>query len=382
MIAGRARTAVPMLPSEGTGARVASKLLWSSTRPFRPVLILLVLLFVVLSLKLPAFATATNLQNMLVAVAELWIISIGMTFALLSGGVDLSVTANGALAGIFMAKVIGQGVPAAVAIVLAVLFGALVSAVVNGVLIGAFGLSFFVVTLASMTTLTGVDSLWTHTLSINVTSNAVGDLAVGHLAGLDVPIWIMLFVFVVFYYVQRYTYFGRDVYAVGGSLTAARLSGIRTSRTIVAVYAVTGATAAFAGIILVGSIGAASPQVDGTLPLEAVAAVLLGGTALTGGAGSIVGTGLGVLFIGELQNGLSIGGVSGFWQQVVTGIILVAAVLGTSANGSRRSLSSRALLYVRKAQPGTRPIVDVADDERGTSRPSRAGLGAQGGGVE
>jgi ribose transport system permease protein len=311
------------------------------------VLILLIALFIALSIWLPhSFLTGTNLQNVLTAVAVLWIISMGMTFALLSGGVDLSVSANGALSGYFMAVILGHGVPAGVAIILAVAFGVVVGLLCNGFLIGRLKLSFFVVTLASMTALTGVVNLWSHTLSIFVTSNVVGDMAIGHFLGLAVPIWIMAAVFVVSYYVQRWTFFGRDIYAVGGSLTAARLSGIRTTRTVIAVYGVTGGAAAFAGVLLVGSIGSASPTVDGTLPLLAVAAVLLGGTALTGGAGSVVGTALGVLFIGVLQNGLSIGGVSGFWQDVVTGIILVAAVLGV---GQTRRPLLRALRRSREA---------------------------------
>jgi ribose transport system permease protein len=323
---------------------------WAATAPFRPVLILVVALLIALTIWLPhTFPTGTNLQNLLTAVAVLWIISMGMTFALLSGGVDLSVSANGALSGYFMAEILGEGVPAGVAIVLAVLFGAGVGLLCNGFLIGKLKLSFFVVTLASMTALTGVVNLWSHTLSIFVTSNVVGYMAVGHFLGIAVPIWIMAAVFVVAYYTQRWTYFGRDIYAVGGSLTAARLSGIRTTRTIIAVYGVTGATAAFAGVILVGSIGSASPTVDGTLPLLAVAAVLLGGTALTGGSGSVVGTALGVLFIGVLQNGLSIGGVSGFWQDVVTGIILVAAVLGSGR--TRRPL----LRALSRPQAGSAP---------------------------
>jgi ribose transport system permease protein len=135
-------------------------------------------------------------------------------------------------------------------------------------------------------------------------------------------------VFAVCLYVQTRTYFGRDVYAVGGSPVAARLAGIRAPRTLFLVYAIAGGTAALAGAIAVGRVGAATPQVDATLPLQAIAAVLLGGTALTGGYGGVGGTALGVLFIAVLQNGLSVSGVSTDWQNVVTGIILVVAVLG------------------------------------------------------
>jgi len=360
------RQAPPAAAGRRTGVLAGT---WTATAPFRPVLVLLVALLIALTIWLPhSFPTGTNLQNTLTAVAVLWIISMGMTFALLSGGVDLSVSANGALSGYFMAKILGVGVPAGVAIVLAVIFGAVIGLVCNGFLIGKLHLSFFVVTLASMTALTGVVNLWSHTLSIFVTSNVIGYMAVGHFLGIAVPIWIMAAVFVVAYYAQRWTYFGRDIYAVGGSMTAARLSGIQTTRTVIAVYGVTGGTAAFAGVILVGSIGSASPTVDGTLPLLAVAAVLLGGTALTGGAGSVVGTALGVLFIGVLQNGLSIGGVSGFWQDVVTGIILVAAVLGS---GRTRRPLLRALSRPQADSTMQTPLPASAESESGTVMPKR-----------
>jgi ribose transport system permease protein len=147
--------------------------------------------------------------------------------------------------------------------------------------------------------------------------------------------------FLVFLYVQTRTYFGRDIYAVGGGMIAARLSGIRTSRTLVMVWAVAGAVAALAGIIAVGRIGAAAPVPDDTLPLNAIAAILLGGSALTGGVGGVGGTALGVLFIGVLQNGLSLSGIPTYWQQIVTGIILVIAVLGDRLQGSRLRISRR-----------------------------------------
>ena len=117
-------------------------------------------------------------------------------------------------------------------------------------------------------------------------------------------------VFAIFLFLQRRTYFGRDIYATGGSYTAARLSGVRTERTLMMVYAVTGACAGLSGAIAVGRVGAATPQVDPGLALQAVAAVLIGGTALTGGAGSVVGTAFGCLFIGILQNGLNMVGVA------------------------------------------------------------------------
>ncbi|MFI1705014.1 ABC transporter permease [Streptomyces griseoruber] len=302
--------------------------LWDTTRSFRPALAVLCALLVVLSLANAEFRTVDNLENVAVSVSILWMIALGATFVQLSGGIDLSSGAIAALAGICLAKLLATTVPGPLVIVLVILFGAAVGALANGILVGVLGLNVFVVTLASMTALTGIVSLWSDTQSVYVTSQAVTRLSSGRLLGAPVPVWLMLLTLTVFLFLQTRTYFGRDLYAVGGSPVAARLSGIRAPRTLVLVYALAGAMAALGGIIAVGRVGAAAPQPDNSLPLSAIAAVLLGGTALAGGAGGVGGTALGVLLIGVLQNGLSLSGVPTFWQQVVTGAVLVLAVLG------------------------------------------------------
>jgi ribose transport system permease protein len=247
---------------------------------------------------------------------------------LLSGGFDLSVGAIAALSGILMAKVLDQGLPGGLVLVIVVAVGALIGGVVNGLLIGRLKLSTFVVTLASMIALSGAVDLWAKAQSFYVTAPVVRTLAFDKFAGLPTPIWVMIGVFLGALYLQSRTYLGRDIYAIGGSPVAAELAGIRISRTLVIVYALVGACAALGGALAVGRIGAAVPQVDNTLPLEAIAAVLLGGTALTGGSGGVGGTALGVLFIAVLENGLSLSGVAAEWQSVVTGVILIVAVLG------------------------------------------------------
>lgn len=320
----------------GQAARPAPiRALWSATRTFRPVLLLFVALMLVLSSTESAFFTVDNLQNIATSVSVLWIVALGATFVQLSGGIDLSSGAVAALAGICLAKLLGTGLPGWLVIVLVIAFGGVVGMLVNGVLVGMLRLNVFVVTLASMTAITSAVSLWSNTQSTYVTSAAVNSLAVNTFLGQPMPIWIMAGTFLLFLYVQSRTYFGRDVYAVGGSLTAARLSGIRTARTILIVWSVAGALAALAGVIAVGRVGAAAPQPDNTLPLNAIAAILLGGSALSGGVGGVGGTVLGVLFIGVLQNGLSLSGAATYWQQIVTGAILVTAVLGDRVNGFR-----------------------------------------------
>jgi ribose/xylose/arabinose/galactoside ABC-type transport system permease subunit len=300
---------------------------WDACRHFRPVLIVTVLLFIVLAVTQSRFATSTNLQNLLTAISVLWIVSLGMTFVVMTAGADLSVGALAALAGIFFAKIVAAGIPGWPALALTCLFGFIVGAVINGFCVGKLGMSFFVVTLASMIGLTGVVNLWSNTQSFIVESQVPSVLGVNKYAGLPAPIWIMIASLLVMLYLQQFTYFGRHVYAVGGSLKAARLSGIRTPRTIMGVYAVSALCATIGSVITIGRIGVAAPTVDVNLPLQAIAAVLLGGTSLSGGTGGVGGTAIGVLFIGVLQNGLSIAGVQSFWQQVITGLILLLAVM-------------------------------------------------------
>jgi ribose/xylose/arabinose/galactoside ABC-type transport system permease subunit len=317
---------------------------WRGTRLFRPILVLTILLFIILAATQSDFLTTQNIQNLMTGDSALWIISLGMTFVLITAGADLSVSAISALTGIFLAKIISGGVPGWPAVLLTLVFGSVLGAVINGGLIGRFRLSFFVVTLASMTALTGAVNLWSGTQSFAVYSPVALQIGVNNVLGLPAPIWIMIVTFVVSLWLQRWTYFGRDVYAVGGSIRAARLSGIRTTRTLLITYGISAFCATSAGIITVGRIGVAAPNVDANLPLQAIAAVLLGGTSLTGGSGGVGGTILGVVFLGMLQNGLSIAGVPSFWQQVVTGVILILAVLGDHLGliGDRLRRRSRA----------------------------------------
>ncbi len=322
-------------------SETVAKRVWSGTRRFRPVLVLLIVLYIYMAVTQTGFFTTSNMENLATSVSVLWVASLGMTFVVLSGGFDLSIGAVGALAAYFMGKVLEAGMPPGAAIALGIVSGGLVGAAINGMLIGVLRLSFFVVTLASMTALTGVVNLWSNTQTITLTSPTIVNIGVGHFVGIPIAVWIMVGTLVLLLFLQHRSYFGRDVLAVGGNFDAARLSGIRTERTILAVYAISGALAALGGIIIAARIGGASPEVDNNLPLQAAAAVLIGGTTLTGGAGGLGGTAIGVMFIGVLQNGLSIAGVQSFWQQVITGVILVSAVLFDTLQSRNRQRWSR-----------------------------------------
>lgn len=295
---------------------------------FLAVLILFIAVFVYFSLTQSRFFTSADLDALITSAAVLWMVSMGLTFVMLTGGFDLSLGSMLALAGIALGKLmVGSGVPFAYAILLTLLFGLAVGGVGNGFLIGKVGLPFLVVTLGTLTLYGGLVDLWSRSFTTQITSPALTALAFNHALGIPIPAWIMIGVFLVALYLQRSTYFGRDVYAVGGSADAARLSGVRVGRTLLAVYALAGLLAALAGVIQDAQIGAASPLVGTEVIFQGAAAVLLGGTSFAGGIGGVGGTAIGVLFLATLSQGLSIAGVQDYWQQIITGMILVVVVL-------------------------------------------------------
>jgi ribose transport system permease protein len=311
---------------------------WSLSSRYAAVLLLLVGSAIYFAVSETGFLTNANIENLLTSVSILWVASMGMTFVVLTGGIDLSVGALVALSGLVLSKLYsGAGLSSWLAVVLTLLVGLAIGAGVNGLLIGGAGLSFFVVTLGTASLYQGSVSIWSGTKTTYIDSSFVDWVGFGKVAGIDAPILIMVVVFLLAFVVLWWKYFGRDVYAVGGNVEAARLSGINVTGTLVAVYAIAGFAATVAGVIQAGRLGASSPIVGSDIPLSAAAAVLLGGTSFTGGVGGVTGTAVGVLFIGTLQNGLAIRGVSSFWQQVVTGVILVLAV-GIDRIQERRGL--------------------------------------------
>ena len=346
------RAAAP--PGASARARTVRRV-WKSTRHLTPVIVFLVAIIVIFSLTSPYFFTQSNLVILLTSNTALWVVAIGMTAVLISGAVDLSAGALVALLSILFAKLLDAHVPGGLALVLAIVIGAVVGGVVNGLLIGRLRLSFLLVTLASSTAFTGLVNLWSDTKSIPVSSSVTDQIAFGHVLGMNTSILIMVGVLAVALFVQTRTYFGRDIFAVGGNPVAARLAGISSSRTTVAVFAISGAAAAVAAVVGIGRSSAASPTVDNTLPLQAIACVLLGGARISGGSGGVGGTVLGVLFLATLGNGLSLSGISSYWQEIVTGVILVGAVLLNRLSGG----SLPALFRNRRRLEPTIPSPDL-----------------------
>jgi ribose transport system permease protein len=322
-------TEAPDRPAPGaTGGSAARRARTAAAgQRFFAVLVLLVAVFVFFAATQDRFFTSANIDALLTSASVLWMVAIGLTFVMLTGGFDLSLGSMLALAGIALGTFVNDwSLPVGLAILLTLAFGLVLGAAVNGALIGRVGLPFLVVTLGTLTLYQGLVNLWSQTKTTQVISSTLDGLAFDHALGVPVTVWLMLAVFAVALFVQRSTYFGRDVYAVGGSPEAARLSGVRVSRTLIAVYGIAGLLSAVAGVIQVARIGAASPQVGGTVIFDAAAAVLLGGTSFAGGIGGVGGTAIGVLFLATLQNGLSVSGVQSYWQQIITGAILIVVV--------------------------------------------------------
>lgn len=290
---------------------------------------LLVILFAVFSITQDNFLTYNNLMLLLLNVAMLFVVSIGLTFVLLVGGFDLSIGALLGLSGFILAFLYNSlNLNILLAIGLTVVFGAVVGGMTNGFLIGRLKLSFMIVTLGTMTLFMGLIKLVSGGQTVTIPSTFLVDqFSFGKILGIPIPVLGSIAVFALAAYVLKYTLFGRDVYAVGGNPKAAGLSGINVAWTVVAVYAIAGAAAAFGGVIAASRTGSAGPTVGDAIMLQAAAAVLIGGTSLRGGSGTVLGTAIGVLFFGVLSNGLQMAGFGTEWQQIIGGIIIAGAAL-------------------------------------------------------
>ncbi|WP_297572298.1 ABC transporter permease [uncultured Deefgea sp.] len=286
-----------------------------------------------LAITSPDFLTVGNLLNVFRQVSINALIAFGMTLVILLGGIDLSVGSILALSSVLTALMLSHGIDPVVATSVGVLAGAGMG-MLNGLVISKGKVAPFIATLGMMTILRGRSLGLSDGRPISgLHSDFFAMLGGGYVAGLiPVPVIIMLVMFAVFWFVLKKTVFGRHVYAVGGNEEAARLSGINTDRIKIWVYTLSGAMAATAGMILTSRLSSAQPTAGTGYELDAIAAVVLGGTSLTGGRGWIFGTLVGALLIGILNNGLNLLGVSSFYQQVIKGVVILLAVLLDRAN--------------------------------------------------
>ena len=299
-------------------------------------LLALVVMVVVLSFASEQFLTIPNLRNILLQISVNLCLSIGMTLIILTGGIDLSVGAILGLSGAVAAGLLKNGMAlnfAGVQIQFTP-FGAIIAGIFiglalgwfNGMAITRFKLPPFVATLGMLSIGRGLTMLWTNGFPITALGPTFGFIGAGFWLGVPTAIWISAALVGLFYFISIHTKLGRFIYAVGGSEKAAAFAGLRVNNIKVWVYTLGGGLAAVAGLILTARLDAADPKAGLGYELDSIAAVVIGGTSLSGGRGSILGTVLGCLIIGVLNNGLVLMEVSPFWQQVIKGFVILAAV--------------------------------------------------------
>jgi ribose/xylose/arabinose/galactoside ABC-type transport system permease subunit len=285
-----------------------------------------VVLCTVISILSPHFLSVSNLLNVAQQTVINAIIAVGLTYVIISAGIDLSVGSILAFSGVVMGQVLGTGLPLPLAIAAGVAVGTGCGAV-NGLLIAYGRLPPFIATLGMMSVARGAALLVTDGRPVSGFSESFRWLATGEFMGVPVPVLIMILVYAVAHFVLRRTKFGRYTFAIGGNEEAALLSGVPVRLYKLGIYAVCGALAGLASVILTARLNSAQPIAGLSYELDAIAATVIGGTSLMGGRGSVVGTLLGALIMGVLRNGLNLLGVSSFVQQVVIGAVIIAAVL-------------------------------------------------------
>jgi ribose transport system permease protein len=306
----------------------------------------LALMVIALSVASQNFLTVDNTLNVLRQISINLCLSLGMTLVILSGGIDLSVGSVLALSGAVAAGLLKNGLalPHFNLLVQFTVPGAIVAGIgvgsvlgwFNGLAVTRFKLPPFVATLGMLSIARGLTMLWTGGFPVTGLGDDFGRLGTGHALGIPMPVWISAALVALFIVVTRRTRFGRHLYAVGGNERAATLSGLAVPRIKLMVYTLGGGLAAVAGLLVTARLDSATPNAGLGYELDSIAAVVIGGTSLSGGRGSILGTVLGCLIIGVLNNGLFLLDVSPFWQQVVKGFVILAAVAVDKASKAER----------------------------------------------
>jgi len=289
------------------------------------ILAVLVVLFVFFSLQTDAFLTSNNLVNVARQVAPTVIVAVAMTFVITTGNIDLSVGSIVGLTAAALAIFAESGSPL-VALLLTLVIG-LGIGMVNGALTAFGRLQSFIVTLAALTAVRGLALLITDGYSTPITSDVLLPIGNGKLAGLYTPTWIALVAVVLGWYVFNHTRFGRYVVAVGSNAESLRRAGVDVRRIQLAVLTLTGLAAGLAGVLTATRLASGSSNSGTLFELEVITAVVLGGTALMGGKGSIIGSALGAITLGVISNGLVLLRVDVYWVPITQGLILIVAIL-------------------------------------------------------
>lgn len=291
-------------------------------------LLALIVLIIFVSVLNPSFLSLTNLMNLMHQVSINALIAFGMTFVIITGGIDLSVGSTLALYSAIMAGMIVNGIDPLIAMTVSLIAGFILGAV-NGLLITKGKLVPFIATLATITIYRGATLVLTDGKPITGLDETFifQFMGRGYFFGIPFPIVITLVVFALLFVLLHKMSFGRKTFAIGGNEKASFIAGVKSNKIKIFVYSISGVLASLAGIILTSRLNSAQPTAGESYEMDAIASVVLGGTSMSGGKGRIFGTLIGALIIGTLNNGLNLLGVSTFYQQIVKGIDIIIAVL-------------------------------------------------------
>lgn len=281
---------------------------------------------IILTIMTPSFLTKTNILNVLRQVSMNLYVACGMTMVIILGGIDLSVGSIIALSGVVTGGLISFSGFALVPAVACGLASGVLVGVVNGLIISRTTIPPFIVTLATMNIARGVAYVYTGGQPIRVMSDEFNFIGAGYVGSIPVPILYLVVIIVISILILSKSKTGRHIYAVGGNMQAARFSGIKTINVQFFVYVFSGLMAALAGVVLASRMFSGQPTAGQGAEMDAIAAVVLGGTSMSGGVGKIGGTVIGGLIIGVLSNGLNLLGVNSFWQYIVKGVVILIAV--------------------------------------------------------
>lgn len=298
-------------------------------------LIGLLSIILVLALLSDRFFTVSNLLNVARQVSINTLLGVGMTFVILTGGIDLSVGSILALAGALGAGFLMDGNSTLIVVLYSCLIG-LLAGTLNGTIVAFGKVAPFIATLATMTLFRGGTLIYTEGRPVRAVAEGFNELGGGYIGPLPTPVIITAVVVLVAWFVLTHMTPGRRIFALGGNEEATILSGVKTNRYKVMVYSLSGLLAGLAGVILTSRLLSAQPTAGVGYELDAIAAVVIGGTSLTGGQGGVIGTLIGALIIGVIDNGLNLLNVSSFYQQAVKGLIILVAVLLDRRNAVSR----------------------------------------------
>jgi len=298
-----------------------------SFKSYSGIIFVIIVVCIFMSFRSPNFMTSTNIMNILRQIAVYGILACGMAFAMMTGGIDLTVGSTAGVAGAITAKfLVSETMGLIPAIAVSLIVGAVIGLIV-GFTIAQTGIPPFIMTLGMQITLRGICYLITEGKPIGNLPKTYQVIGLGDIGGIPVPIFFLIGSFIIVWFILSRTSFGRSVYATGGNKQAAHHSGINVKRVIMFSYMISGICAALAGIVLASRNASAQPTAGVSFETEAIAACAMGGVSFNGGKGAVPGIFFGALLMGIINNSMNLMYIDSYWQQVVKGLIIIGSVL-------------------------------------------------------